>query len=70
MFSQLDGLPPLPGTARDVEAGEPRPLSREPVDVRRLDVLRAVSTQIAVAKIIGHDEDDVGLGSFGGRGSD
>ena len=46
---------------RDMEAGEPRPLAREPVDVRRPDVLRAIATKIAVTEVISEDEDDVGM---------
>lgn len=34
----------------------------EPIDVRCFDFLVAIATQGAIAQVIGHDEDDVGLG--------
>ena len=39
--------------------GKPGPLGREAVDVGREDLRLAVTTQVAVTKIVGKDEDDV-----------
>ena len=59
------------------DAGEwPRvnriPFSGQPVDVRRLDLRRAVAAEIAVAEVVGEDDDDVrppcrGRGKAGGQ---
>ena len=42
--------------------GETHPLRRQPVDVRRGDLaaIRVVALHVAVAEIIGVDDDDVG----------
>ena len=51
---------------RGVETREPNPLGREAVDVRRLNGGRTVAAEIAVALVVGEDDDDVGLGRCGG----
>ena len=38
---------------------EPHPLRREPIDIRRGDLLLPIAAQLAPAKIVGQDEDDV-----------
>jgi hypothetical protein len=53
---------------RNIETREPRALRGETIDVRRADVFRAVTTDIAVAKIVGEDEHDVRFWSDRGRG--
>ncbi len=50
----------------DHEAGEPAPFSGEPVEMRRADRLRAKAPEVAVALVIGEDDDDVRL--RGGKG--
>src|SRR4029453_409991 len=42
-----------------MRVGETQPLLRESIDVRRLQRRRTVSRHIAIAKIVGHDQDDV-----------
>ena len=43
------------------------PSLRHPVDLRRRDILRAVTAEIAVTEIIGQDDDEVRLlRGFGG----
>ena len=49
---------------RDVEAGEARSLGRQAIEIRRLECLCAKAADVAVALIVGEDEDDVG-----GRGA-
>ena len=44
---------------RHVEAGEPRPLAREPVNVRRLDIF-VLETVAVGALLVGGDEQYVG----------
>ena len=44
-----------------VGAGEARTLGGEPVDMRCGDVLPAVTAEVAVAHVIGEDNDEVGL---------
>ncbi len=63
-----------------VEVGQPDPFAREPVEVRGLDIRRAVAAKIAIPEIVGHDEHDVRPslgrsaprhgGDSGGRGND
>ena len=48
------------GRAVRVEVGETHSLADEPVDVRRAEVGAAVAREVAVAHVVGHDEDDVG----------
>ena len=43
-----------------MEVRQTHGFSGQPVDVRRLDVLVIVSAHIAVALVVGHDENDVG----------
>ena len=47
------------GGAVGVEVGEPDAVPRQAVDVRRLDVRRAVDAEVAVAGVVRHDQDDV-----------
>ena len=47
--------------AAGVAAGEPHPLRRQAVDVRRLVILAAVTGDVGVAEVVGEDEDDVGF---------
>ena len=53
---------------------EPHPGGGEPIEMRRLVGLPAVGRDAFVAEVIGHDEDDVGLGSSerwrGGQGEE
>ena len=42
-----------------MRVGEAAALAREPVEVRRLRVLRAVAAEVAVADVVGEDEDDI-----------
>jgi hypothetical protein len=44
-----------------VSIGEAPPFVGKPVDVRRRHLRRSVATDIAMAKIVGEDEDDVGF---------
>ena len=39
--------------------GEPHPFPRQPVDIRRPDLRRAIAADIAVAQVVGEDDDDV-----------
>ena len=56
---------------RDVEVGEPDALVVQPVEVRRLQHRIAVAGQLAVALVVGDDDEDVGLGCwFIGGGAD
>jgi hypothetical protein len=43
-----------------VVVGELDPFAGEAVDVGRLDLFLAVTTEFAVAEVIGEDEDEVG----------
>jgi len=52
---------------RDVEARESQTVASQPVDVRRLNVGRPVAAEVAVALVIGKDEDDVRPGGLGRR---
>ena len=45
--------------------GEPPPLFRQPVDVRRLHLRRAITSQVAIAQVIGKYEYDIGALSSG-----
>lgn len=47
-----------------VRIGEAPALAGKPVDVRRLHVRRAVADEVAIAEVIGKDEDNVGFGFF------
>ena len=47
------------GRRRRVRVGEPQALPRQPVDVRRADPRRPVTPDVAVAQVVGIDEDDV-----------
>lgn len=58
--------PGWPTKGRGIEAGKADALRRHLVDVGRLDVRRSVTTKVAVALVIGEDEDDVG--AFGRQG--
>ena len=49
-------------TVRRRRRGEAHAFCGEAVDVGRLDLLLAVAAKVAVAEVVGHDEDDVGLG--------
>src|SRR5678809_873644 len=44
---------------RGIEISEPRAVLREAVDIRRLDVRRAVTADVAVADVVSDDEHDV-----------
>ena len=52
---------------RRVPLGESHPFPRQPVDVRRPDLRRAIAADIAVAEVVGENNDDVGP-PFRGRG--
>ena len=41
--------------------GELHPLSRHPVDVRRLDNFLSETSQVSITEIVGHDINDVRL---------
>ena len=45
--------------ASRIGVGEAYALARQGVDVGRLDLLLAVTTEMAVAQIVGHDEDNI-----------
>ena len=47
---------------RDKERLEPHALPGEPIQVRRPDLRIAVESQVAVALIVGHDQEDIGPG--------
>ena len=47
-----------------MRVGEPHAVAGEPVKVRRLDLRRTVASDVAVAKIIREDDDDVRLAGF------
>ena len=49
--------------AAGVGLGEAHALGRQAVEVGRLDALLAVAAEVAVAEVVGQDEDDVGLGA-------
>ena len=51
----------LTGHSRGVEPGEPRTVFGETVDMGRFRIGMAVATEVAVAKVISEDENDVGL---------
>ena len=51
-----------------VETGEAHPLGREAIQVRRADALPSIGTQVAVAEIVGQDDDDVWRAGSGGCG--
>ena len=60
-----------------IETGEARALGGEAIDVRRLDIFGSVATEVAVAEVIGVDENNVrrrrgdrGGEQCGGRGDD
>ena len=46
--------------------GEPRAARREPIDVRRPDPGRTVAAEVAIAEVVGIDEDDVRAARGGG----
>src|SRR3546814_2471020 len=46
---------------------EARPARRETVHVRRLDRGRAITAEVAIAEIVGVDDDDIGLAARRGR---
>jgi hypothetical protein len=46
---------------RRMRVREPPPLVREPVDIRRLHLQRAIAAEIAIAEVICEDEHDVRL---------
>jgi hypothetical protein len=52
-----------------VKVREPHALAREAVDVGRADIGRSIAAEVAVAGVVGHDEDDVRPhgGGAGGR---
>jgi hypothetical protein len=50
----------LASHARGVEPGEPRPALGKTVDMRRFRIGMPVATEVAVTKVIGEDENDVG----------
>ena len=54
------------GRRAAVAVGEPQAFLREPVDVRRLDRGRAVAAEVAVAEVVGVDQDDVRRRGLGG----
>ena len=47
-----------------IEAGESHPFRGHPVEVGRADAGMAVAAEIAIAEVVGEDDDDVGF--FGG----
>ena len=49
------------GRGRRVGGGEAQALRGQPVHVRGLDPRGAVAAEVAVAEVVGQDEDDVGL---------
>ena len=51
----------LTGHSRGVEPGEPRTTLGEAVDIRRLRIGVTVATEIAVAQVVGENENDVWL---------
>ena len=40
--------------------GETYALTCEPVDIRSLDILGSVASKVAIAEVVGKDDDDVG----------
>ena len=54
--------------AGGVGVGEAEAFARKPVAMRRLDGLRAVTAEVAVADVVGKDEDDVGRSGEAWRG--
>ncbi len=46
---------------RRVRVGEPQPLRGKPIDVRRLDLRRAIAAEVAIADIVGQNEEDIRL---------
>ena len=44
---------------RAVELRQPRPFGRHAVEVRRFELRMAVAAEVAVAEVVGQDEDDV-----------
>jgi len=56
---------------RAIAAGEPAPLGGQPVDVRYFKRSRSVAGEVTKTKIVGHDDDDVGVcvGVWGPSGS-
>ena len=53
---------------RRVEIGEPHPLGRHAIQVRRADAGMPVAAQIAVAQVVGQDENDVRMFGIGRSG--
>ena len=49
----------LTGHSRGVEPGEPRAVFGETVDIGRFRIGMAVATEVAVAKVVSEDENDV-----------
>jgi hypothetical protein len=47
--------------AAGVVLREAQALSRETINVRRLDLLLTIAAKVTVAEVVGEDEDDVGL---------
>jgi hypothetical protein len=47
-----------------VGLSETNSLAREPVKVRRLDQIGAITSEVRPTEIVGEDEDDVGSGSW------
>ena len=58
----------LTGHSRGVEPGEPRTAFGEAVDIGRFRIGMVVATEVAVAKVISEDENDVGLFLCVGKG--
>ena len=44
-----------------IELGKPHPFLRQLVEPRSADLLLPITSQVAVAEIVGEDEDDIGL---------
>ena len=66
MVSRHQGCPRRRAEGTDVEVGETNRFGIETIDIRRLQDWIAVATEVTVALIVSHDEDDIGLGLFGG----
>ena len=59
VIARQDGRPRRPAPRGIIELREPQSAGRQPVQVRRPD-LAAIATQIRVAQVIGHDDDNIG----------
>ena len=72
VLAREQGIPRRRARGRSgVTVGEPQSLLRQPVDVRRLDPRRPVAADVAIAEVVGINQDDVGsLGRMASECSD